>query len=99
MPGFCTPWPGNRSAMGPASVMPTSSALRPLQERCAPGKSRSEPGQQHVVAALDAAVADSLLQRQGDGRARRVAVLVDVDGHPLHRKPDAARGGVDDAEV
>jgi len=52
-----------------------------------------------VVAGLDPAVADGFLERQGYGRARRIAVFVDVDRDPLDRQADAPRGGVDDAEV
>src|SRR6266516_129636 len=80
-------------------AIPKSFALGPLQERRAPGKSRPKAGKQHVVSALHASVADRLFERERDGRARRVAVLVDVDRHAVERKADAARGGIDDAEV
>src|SRR5438445_11602391 len=52
-----------------------------------------------MVAALDAAFANGFLEGQGDGSARGVAELVDVDRHPLHRQADPPGGGVDDAEV
>src|SRR6266705_5384918 len=102
MPGFCTPWPGNSSAMGPAKTIPISvpgHALRPLQERGAPGQSGSESREQDVVAALDTTLADGFLERKWNRRARSVAVLVDVDRDTLDRQADAARRRVDDAEV
>src|SRR5467141_762026 len=99
MPGFWTPCPGKRSAMGPARSMPMSFASGPLHEGCSPREARSETGQQHVVAGFDATLADGLLQRQRDGRARGVAELVDVDGDPLDREANAPGGRVDDAEV
>src|SRR2546430_15410497 len=102
MPGFCTPWPGNSRAIGPERLImnsPRSWPLRPLQERGAPRESRSKPREQNVVAGLDPALAHGLFERQRDGGARRVAVLVDVDRDALHRQADAPRGGVDDAEV
>src|SRR5438093_12960709 len=98
MPGFCTPCPGKRSAIGPERSITRSYALRPLQERRAPGQSRTKAREQHVVARLDAAFAHRLLQGQRDGSARGVAVLVDVDRHALDGQADAARGRVDDAE-
>src|SRR5438477_5746874 len=102
MPGFCTPWPGNSRAIGPERLImrsPTSLPLSPLQERGAPGESRSKSGEQNVVAGLDPALPHGLFESQRDGGARRVAVLVDVDRDTLHRQADAARGRVDDAEV
>src|SRR5256712_12988664 len=102
MPGFCTPWPGNSSAMGPAKTIPISvpgHALRPLQERGAPGQSGSKSCEQHVVAALDAALADGFLERERNRRARSVAVLVDVDRDALDRQAHAARPRVGAAEV
>src|SRR5258708_32769157 len=98
MPGDGTPWPGTRSAIGPVSFTPTSSLLCPLQERRAPGESGSESREQNMVAALHAARADRLVQRERDRCAGGVAVLVDVDRHALDRQADAACGGVDDAE-
>src|SRR5438046_10368089 len=71
----------------------------PLQKGRAPGEPRAETCQQNVVAGLDPAVADGFLERQGYGRARRIAVFVDVDRDPLDRQAAAPRGGVDDAEV
>src|SRR2546430_15585360 len=102
MPGFCTPWPGNSRAIGPERLImnsPRSWPLRPLQERGAPRESRSKPREQNVVAGLDPALAHGLFERQRDGGARRVAVLVDVDRDALHRQADAARGRVADAEA
>src|ERR1700682_2869154 len=99
MPGFCVPWPGNSSAMGPMSFTPMSPASGPLQEAGAPRQTGTEAGQQDVVAALDTSLADRLFERQRDRRARRVAVLVDVDRDPLQGQADPPRGGVDDAVV
>src|SRR5713101_6560454 len=98
MPGFCVPWPGKSNAIGPVSFTPMSWLLCPLQEARAPRQARAEPGQQHVVAALDAPLANRLFERERDGRARGVAVLVDVDRHSVERQPDPARGRVDDPE-
>src|SRR5207245_5909485 len=96
IPGFCTPWPGNSSAIGPVSFTPTSD---PGHQGRPPGQPRAEAGQQNVVPALDATLADRFLERQRNRGAGRVAVLVDVDRDSLERKPDAPRGSVDDAEV
>src|SRR5690349_7370674 len=52
-----------------------------------------------MVTRLDATLPNGLLQRQRDGSAGRVAVLVDVDRYALDRQADAASGGIDDAEV
>src|SRR5207237_2544193 len=95
MPGFCTPWPGNSSAMGPLRLITSG----PLQERRGPGQARSEAGQQDVVAAVPAAVATRLLEPDRNRSARSVAVLVDVDGDAVQGQADPARGRVDDAEV
>src|SRR6266851_2318860 len=89
MPGFCTPWPGNSNAIGPVSFTPTSH----------PGQPRAEAGQQDMVSILDASLPDRFLQRQRNRSAGGVAVLVDVDRHPVERETDAPRGGVDDPEV
>src|ERR1700674_2040337 len=99
MPGFCTPWPGKSSAIGPLRAMPMSPRLHPLEERGAPREAGPEAGEQHVVALLHPALADRLLERERDGRAGSVAVLVDVDGDALERQADAPRRGVDDSEV
>src|SRR6266581_5562959 len=95
MPGFCTPWPGNSSAIGPFRLITSG----PPQERRAPGQAGSESGQQNVVAAVHTAVADRILERERNRCARRVAVLVDVDGDAVQGQADPARGRVDDAEV
>src|ERR1700680_3641558 len=81
------------------SFTPMSSLLCPLHEGGAPRQAGTEPGEQHVVATLDPALANRLLQRKRDGSARGVAVLVDVDRHPVERQPDPARGRVGDPEV
>src|ERR1700674_5362646 len=99
MPGFWVPWPGKRSAIGPTSFTPMSLLLCPLHEGGSPGQPGTEPGKKHVVAALDPAFANRLLQRERDGSARGVAVLIDVDRHAVERQPDPARGRVDDPEV
>src|SRR5713226_6422845 len=98
MPGFCTPWPGNSNAIGPVRsiTVPTSHPRHQARSPCQP---RAEAGQQDVVAALDASHSDGFLERKGDRRAGRVAVLVDVDRDALQRKADPSRSGVDDAEV
>src|SRR6202171_3762275 len=80
------------------SFTPMSLLLCPLQEARTPGQARTEPGQQHVVAALDPALANRLFQRQGNRGARGVAVLVDVDRDTVERQPDPARGRVEDPE-
>src|SRR5438309_8881142 len=97
MPGFCTPWPGNSSAMGPARLI--NLCLNPLEERRAPCQPRTKAGQQHVVALLDPTLAERFLQGQWNRGARRVAVLVDVDRNSVEGQPDPARGRVDDPEV
>src|ERR1700693_4249492 len=99
MPGFCVPWPGKSSAIGPMSFTPMSRPSGPLQEAGAPCQAGTETGQQHVVAGLDTSFADRLVEGQRDRRARRVAVLVDVDRDALEWEPDAPRGGVDDPVV
>src|ERR1700686_4564811 len=99
MPGFCTPCPGKSNAIGPVSVIPMSPRLHSLQERGAPREAGSEAREQHVVALLDASLANRLLERDRNRRARCVAVLVDVDGDALDRQAEAARRGVDDPEV
>src|SRR6266568_5825370 len=95
MPGFCTPWPGKSSAIGPFRLITSG----PLQERRAPGQAGSESGHQNMVAAVHAAVPYRLLEGDRDRRARRVAVLVDVDRDAVQGQADPARGRVDDAEV
>src|SRR5205085_10783322 len=78
-----------------STLFPYTTLFRsPFQERGAPGQSRTEAGQQHVVALLDAVLAERLLQGQRDRRRGGVAVLVDVDGDLLHRQPDAPRSRV-----
>src|SRR5437660_4875785 len=102
MPGFWTPWPGKSSAIGPERSItgsPGHARLGPLQERGAPGQPGPETREQDVVAGLDATLPDRLLQRERDGCARGVAVLVDVHRDALHRQADPPRRGVDDAEV
>src|SRR5260370_13604600 len=95
MPGFCTPWPGNSSAMGPLRLIKSG----PLQERRAPCQAGPESGQQDVVAAVHAAGPYRLLESDRNRSARRVAELVDVDGDAVKGQTDPARGRVDDAEV
>src|SRR5205814_3593696 len=102
--GFAdAPMRGNRKVSSHkknyAHLSPKSYSLRPLQERRAPGKSRSESRQQDVVAALHAALANGFLERERNRRARGVAVLIDVDGDPFDGQTDASRRRVDDAEV
>src|SRR5205809_469059 len=87
MPGFCTPWPGKSSAMGPFRLIISG----PLQERRAPGQPGSESSEQNVVAAVHAAVANRVLECERDRRARRVAELVDVDGDLVQGQADPAR--------
>src|SRR6266704_3442873 len=96
MPGFCKPWPGNSSAIGPMSFTPTSD---PGHQTCPPGQPGAEAGEQDMVALLDTTFADGFLQRQRNRSAGRVAVFVDVDGDAVERKADSPRGGIDDAEV
>src|SRR5258708_25594961 len=79
--------------------MPMSSVLCPLEEGGPPRQTGTETREQHVVARLDPPIANRLLEGKRDGRARGVAVLVDVDGHPVERKPDPARGRLVDPEV
>src|SRR5437868_13655637 len=99
MPGFWTPCPGKRSAMGPARSMPMSMPSGPLQECCAPVEARTKTREKHVVSLLDAAVANRLLKRKRDRCARRVAVLVDVHRDSVDRESYAAGRRVDDSEV
>src|ERR1700674_2928231 len=80
-------------------MFPLIFALHPLEEACAPREAGPETRQQHVVASLDAALADRLLERDRDRCARRVAVLVDVDGNPFEWQTDSPGRGVDDAKV
>src|SRR5207249_5862784 len=87
MPGFCTPWPGNSSAMGPFRLIISG----PLQERRAPSQPGSESSEQNVVAAVHAAVANRVLERERNRRARRVAELVDVDGDLVQGQADQDR--------
>src|SRR5260370_6822535 len=96
MPGFCTPWPGTRNAIGPVSFTPMSS---PGHQTRPPGQPRAEAGQQDMVSTLDTSLPDRFFQRQRNRSAGGVAVLVDVDRHPVERQADAPRRRVDDAEV
>src|SRR5580704_5703181 len=96
MPGFCTPWPGNSNAIGPVSFTPMS---YPGHQTRPPGQPRAEAGQQDMVSALDTSFSNCFLERQRNRSAGRVAVLVDVDRHPVEREAYAPRRGVDDAEV
>src|SRR5260370_32423621 len=95
MPGFCTPWPGNSNAIGPVSFTPMS---YPGHQTRPPGQPRAEAGQQDMVSTLDTSLPDRFFQRQRNRSAGGVAVLVDVDRHPVEREPDAPCGGVDDAK-
>src|SRR5712692_3970703 len=96
MPGFCTPWPGNSNAIGPLRLI---TPLYPGHQTCPPGQPGAEAGQQDMVSTLDPPLPNRFLQRQRNRSAGRVAVFVDVDRHPIERKPDAPRSGVDDTEV
>src|SRR5712691_11111099 len=73
--------------------------LYPGHQTRPPGQPRAEAGQQDMVSTLHPPLPDRFLQRQRNRSAGGVAVLVDVDRHPVEREPDAPRSGVDDAEV
>src|SRR5258708_38602949 len=96
MPGFCTPWPGNSNAIGPVRLI---NPLYPGHQTRPPGQPRAEAGQQDMVSTLDASLPDRLLQRERNRSAGGVAVLVDVDRHPVERQADPPRRGVDGPEV
>src|SRR5260370_39503618 len=96
MPGFCTPWPGTSNAIGPVSFAPMS---YPGHQTRPPGQPRAEAGQQDMVSTLDTSLPDRFFQRQRNRSAGGVAVLVDVDRHPVERQADAPGLRVDDAEV
>src|SRR6266849_2088352 len=98
MPGFCTPWPGNSSAIGPFRLI---NCLHPGHQARPPRQPRAEAGQQDVVATLDATLPDGFLQSERNRCAGRVAVLVrladeDVDGEFEDVRADHVdvRGGV-----
>ena len=71
----------------------------PLDGHGAAGEARPEGDDDDVVADLDAALVDGLGQGDRHGRGRRVAVLVEVDEHPVHRQVEALGDRLDDPDV
>ena len=56
-----------------------------------PREAAADAFDQHVLAALDAAVADRDVERERNRRGRRIAMLVDRDHHAFHRHAELVR--------
>src|SRR5690606_3751924 len=96
MPTYWAPWPGNIKAID----TPSTPVLQgPLDHGGGPGQPASEGHHKHVVARLDAPGAEAFVQGDGDGGRRGVAVMLDVDHHPVHGQAEPAGRGLDDAVV
>ena len=72
-----------------------------LQRKTAlgPGHPATEPRQQQVVARVDPAAFDRVVEGERNGRRGRVAVAVDDDHRPLLGDAQALAGGLDDPQV
>src|SRR2546422_5382927 len=71
----------------------------PPHDHAAPGEARTERAQHHDHARLQPAGFDGLVERDGDGRRRRVAKSVHVDVDLVHRDAGVLCRGFDDADV
>src|SRR5690606_26710483 len=97
MPTACEPCPGNTNAnavMG--EIYPFCSVI---QQHRAPGEAAAHTFEQQGLPPLDAAVANGLVQRQGDRRGGGVAVLVDRGDHALERQLELLGRALHDAQI
>src|ERR1700756_4331402 len=83
------------AARAPPTAPRDASSRSVADDRRPPREAAADAFDQHVLAALDAAVAHRDIKCERNGRRRRIAVLAHRDDHALLRQAELAAGTFD----